>query len=263
MADTPRRRLTRTIVVGASAVLVVAALAVTLLWSTGALAQVGGGNTVTPVGVLNLEFGQDLEGGRTYRFPDGSWLIEVPEGMSLWYNSTSESPTGTQHGFKDRETGSLIGIGEYTGEVRRLAAGDDAATANARLDRFEAGFRRPPDWVEPARTVAQHAPRLTADGTQILDEEGVFEGGRTYVIPGETRRLLEAPAGIRFTFSEGGRDSAGGRHYVFWAADRSWHFLAHRVTGRLTIDPWSDAYPEARRLADAVAAAFTDPSPSQ
>ena len=248
---------------GASAVLVAAALAVTLLWSTGALAQVGGGSIATPAGVLDLQLGQDLEGGRTYRLPDGSWPIDVPEGMPLFYNGTSESPTETRHGFEDPVTGSLIAIEEYTGEVVRSVVGDDAAAANARLDRFEASFRRPPDYAEPARAAARHTPRLNANGNPILDEVGVFEGGRTYVIPGETPRLLEAPAGIRFTFSEGARDSAGGRHYAFWAADRSWVFLAHRETGRLTIDPWSDAYPEARRLADAVAAAFADPSPSQ
>ena len=66
--------------VGAPAVLVAAAIAVALLWSTGAM---GRGDTVTPPGVLEFPADGELEGGRTYRFADGSWLIDVPEGMRL------------------------------------------------------------------------------------------------------------------------------------------------------------------------------------
>ena len=198
--------------VGAPAVLVAAAVVVTLLWSTGALAEKGPEDTVTPADVLEFPADGELEGGRTYWFPDGSWLIDVPEGMRLWYSSTSESPAGTGHGFTDPETGSRISFREYSGEVRRYAAGDDAAAANARLDRFEAGFRRPPDYVEPTQASARHVPRRSADGYLILDEEGVFEGGRTYVIPGKRPLLLQAPQGIRFTFSESARDAHGGRY---------------------------------------------------
>ena len=244
--------------IGAPAVLVGAAIAVALLWSTGAM---GRGDTVTPPGVLEFPADGELEGGRTYRFADGSWLIEVPEGMRLWYSSTSESPAGTGHGFMDPETGSLISIQEHTGEVRRYAAGDDAAAANARLDRFEAGFRRPPDYVEPTQASARHVPRLSADGYLILDEEGVFEGGRTYVIPGvipgNPPRPFEAPPGIRFTFSESVRDAHGGRYYAFRAADRSWFFSVDIKTGHLNMFYHGDNS-ESRRLADAVTAAFED-----
>ena len=243
--------------VGAPAVLVAAGLAVTLLWSTGALAEVGRGSAATSADTVDLRLGQDLEGGRTYRFPDGSWLIDVPEGMRLWYSSISESPAGTQHSFTDPETGSRISFREYSGEVRRYVAGDDAAAANARLDLFEASFRRPPDYVEPAQATARHEPRQSADGYLILEEEGVFEGGRTYVIPGNRPLLLQAPQGIRFTFSESARDSAGGRYYAFRATDRSWYFLVDIKTGRLDMFRYRDN-PEARRLADAVTAAFRD-----
>ena len=85
---------------------------------------------------MDLRLGQDpeLEGGRTYRFPDGSWLIDVPEGMRLRYSSAGEGPEGTRHGFTDPETGSLISIQARSGKVLRYAAGDDEAAANARLD---------------------------------------------------------------------------------------------------------------------------------
>ena len=246
--------LMRMMAIGAPAVLVAAAIAVALLWSTGAM---GRGDTVTPPGVLEFPADGELEGGRTYRFPDGSWLIEVPEGMRLWYSSISESPAGTRHGFTDPETGSLISIQARSGEVLRYAAGDDEAAANARLDRFEAGFRRPPDYVEPTQAIVRHEPRQSADGYLILDEEGVFEGGRTYVIPGNRPLLLKAPAGIRFTFSESVRDAHGGRYYGFWAADRSWFFSTDIKTGHLNMFYHGDNS-EARRLADAVTAAFED-----
>ena len=161
--------------VGAPAVLVAAGLAVTLLWSTGALAEVGRGSAATSADTVDLRLGQDLEGGRTYRFPDGSWLIDVPEGMRLRYSSAGEGPEGTRHGFTDPETGSLISIQARSGKVLRYAAGDDEAAANARLDWFEAGFRRPPDYVEPTQAIVRHEPRQSADGYLILEEEGVFE----------------------------------------------------------------------------------------
>ena len=191
----------RTVAASALGVTVAVAVAAAALWYTGALAQVGGGNTVTPVGALEFPVDGILIGGRTYRFPDGSWLIDVPEGMQLLYKSTSESPTGTVHGFIDPETGSLIGIEDDTGEVVRLAVGDDAAAANARLDRFEAGFRRPPDYVRPLRTSAQRTLDLNADGIPILEggHRGgiVVEGGSRYALPiPHDSLVVEMPAGL-------------------------------------------------------------------
>ena len=262
------RRLTlstrrRKITVAACAVAAIVAIAAVAALSSGVLAQVAGGNSATFTGVLDFPANRTLEGGRSYRFPDGSWLIDVPEGMRLSYSYTSEGPTGTLHGFTDLGTGSLIGINENTGKVLRTATGDDPAAvraAEARLDLIEASFRRPPDYVEPARAVAQHTPLRNADGIPILDEDGVFEGGRTYVIPGETPRLLEAPAGISFTFSEYAFDSGGGRYYRFEDAARWWYFLANRETGNLNMATY-ESNPDARALADAVTAAFADPSP--
>ena len=269
MADTPRRRLTRTIVVGASAVLVVAALAVTLLWSTGALAQVGGGNTVTPVGVLEFPADGILIGGRTYRFPDGSWLIDVPEGMRLEYKYTGESPRGTDHGLRDVETGSLIAIGQHTGEILRAAGGDtsaEVAVSEARLNLIEAAFRRAPEYVPPPQTSAQRSPELNENGIPILFAGGIFAGGRTYVIPGLTSgepvRLLEAPPGIGFEFGGSATEEDSGRiFYIFRDDERRWEFIVMGDSGHVII-LGDDSDPHARALASAASAAFRPPPPS-
>ena len=196
----------------------------------GALAQVGGGNTVTPVGALEFPVDGILIGGRTYRFPDGSWLIDVPEGMQLLYKSTSESPTGTVHGFIDPETGSLMGIEDDTGEVVRLAVGDDAAAANARLDRFEAGFRRPPDYVEPVSAQAQAAgPALSPDGIPYLLDRQAFTGGRTYTIPGHEAWRIPMPAGLDGTFYWNSWTEDGTRHYIFQGP--GWSLALNPATG--------------------------------
>ncbi|MYE46204.1 MAG: hypothetical protein F4X25_05540 [Chloroflexi bacterium] len=220
-------------------------------------------------GVQDLQFGQTLEGGRTYRLPDGSWLIDVPDGMTLRYSFTSESPTGTHHGFTDPETGSLIGIGEHTGEITRLVVGDNATAANARLDRFEASFRRAPGYAPPPRTSEQRTLELNADGIPILPSlEGnshgyVFEGGRSYVIPAQTPRLLEVPAGISFTFW-GTRNSGGGKSYLFESADKAWYFSADRETGRLHMSSFGNPdHPDLRRMAEAVTAAYAGPPASR
>ena len=205
------------VVGSALGVVVAVAVAVAALWSTGALAPVGGGNTA---GVQEFPADDILVGGRTYRFPDGSWLIDVPDGMRLRYSSTSESPTGTQHGFTDPETGSLISIEEHTGEVRRLVVGGDAAAANARLDRFEAGFRRPPGYVEPVSAQAQAAgPALSPDGIPYLRNEESFTGGRTYTIPGHEAWRIAVPTGLDGTFTTGWFTPDGFEHYVFEGDD--------------------------------------------
>ena len=217
--------------IAAATLALAVAIATVAVWSTGALAQVGGGNTETFVG-----FPADnvLEGGRTYRFPDGSWLIEVPEGMSLLYNSTSESPTETRHGFKDPEKGSLISIDEHTGEVTKFVqefvVGDDVATANARLDRFEAGFRRPPDWVEPVSAQAQAAgPALSPDGIHYLLDRQAFTGGRTYTIPGHEAWRIPMPEGLDGTFYWNSWTEDGTRHYIFQGP--GWSLALNPATG--------------------------------
>ena len=220
--------------IAAATLALVVAIAAVAVWSTGALAQVGGGNTVTPVGALEFPADNVLEGGRTYRFPDGSWLIEVPEGMSLLYNSTSESPTETRHGFKDPEKGSLISIDEHTGEVTKFVqefvVGDDVATANARLDRFEAGFRRPPDWVEPVPAQARAAsPALSPDGIPYLLDRQAFTGGRTYTIPGHEAWRIPMPAGLDGTFYWNSWTEDGTRHYIFQGP--GWSLALNPATG--------------------------------
>lgn len=97
-----------------------------------------------------LYLGDTLEGGRTYRLPGGGWLIDVPEGMRLYYSflRPSEDPAvGVLYGLRDLETGSFIGIYEHTGEVLREAFGstaEEVRAAEALLDRIAAAFRRLP-----------------------------------------------------------------------------------------------------------------------
>ena len=210
-----------------------AVLAAVAVWSSGALPQVGGGNTVTPVGALEFPVDGILEGGRTYRFPDGSWLIDVPEGLRLRYSSTSESPTGTQHGFTDPETGSLISIEEHTGEVNRFVqefvVGDDAAAANARLDRFETAFRRPPGYVEPVPAQAQAEPELSPDGIPYLLDFEEFTGGRTYTIQGHEEWRIPMPADLDGTFYMNSPTPDGTQHYAFVGV--GWAIFLNPATG--------------------------------
>ena len=109
------------------------------------------GETVAPQDAVRVMYlGDTLEGGRTYGLPGGGWLIEVPEGMRLYYSflrPSGDPAAGVLHGLRDLETGSFIGIHEHSGEVQRLAFGRtpaEIAAADARLDRIEAAFSRPP-----------------------------------------------------------------------------------------------------------------------
>ncbi|MYE47448.1 MAG: hypothetical protein F4X25_12050 [Chloroflexi bacterium] len=97
-----------------------------------------------------MYLGDVLEGGRTYRLPGGGWLIDVPEGMRLYYSfqrGSADTLAGVLYGLRDLGTGSFIGIHQHTGEVLRHAFGETPAqvsAAEARLDRIAAAFRRLP-----------------------------------------------------------------------------------------------------------------------
>ena len=132
-----------------------AALAVGAVVATAVIAACSSdrptGESVTPSdGVHDLYLGDVLVGGRTYRLPGGSWLIDVPEAMRLYYSfvrPSADPVAGVLHGLRDLETGSFIGIEQHTGEVLRHAFGstpEEVEAAEARLDRIEASFRRLP-----------------------------------------------------------------------------------------------------------------------
>ena len=187
--------------------------------------------------------------------------------MRLRYSYTSESPTGTLHGFTDSGTGSSIGIEDLTGAVVRLASGDTAAgvsAAEARLDLIEASFRRPPDYAASARAVAQPTAELNAAGIPILFSKGIFEGGRTYEVPGlipsEPSRLLAVPTGVRFEY-EGGAFEGDSRDifYVFRDDEGRWDLLVLSKSGHVATFG-DDTDPDALALANAVRTAFR-PSP--
>ena len=131
----------------AAAVLAVAALAALAACTADGPAS----ETAPPSDEVRVMYlGDTLEGGRTYGLPGGGWLIDVPEGMRLYYSffRASEDPAaGALHGLRDLGTGSFIGIHQFTGEVLRHAFGESQAeieAAQARLDRIEAAFRRSP-----------------------------------------------------------------------------------------------------------------------
>ena len=132
-----------------------AALAVAAIVATATIVGCSSGESpldsaASPDGVQELYLGDVLEGGRTYRLPGGSWLIDVPEGMRLYYSffrPSADPAAGALHGLRDLETGSFIGIEQHTGEVQRHAFGStsaDVRAAEARLDRIEVAFRRSP-----------------------------------------------------------------------------------------------------------------------
>ena len=253
----------RTVVGSALGVAIAVAVAVAALWSTGVLAQVGGGNTATPAGVQEFPADGILVGGRTYQFPDGSWLIDVPEGLRLRYSATSESPRGTLHGFTDPETGSLISIGERTGEILRLVVGDDAATANTRLDRFEASFRRPAGYVPPPRTSAQRTLALNADGVPILERGHrggiVVEGGSRYALPiPHDSLVVEMPAGLtgRFLFRQ-----ANGSPY-YWFEGDGWQAYVNVAWGEVYGEGSGSTAAAVEKLKAALAKLFESASTS-
>ncbi len=125
-------------------------LAAVAVFSACAPEEPPGATGAAPRGVNELYLGDVLEGGRTYRLPGGGWLIDVPEGVRLYYSfvrASADGPGGVLHGLRDLETGSFIGIHQHTGEVLRYAFGatpPQVAAAEARLDRIEAAFRMGP-----------------------------------------------------------------------------------------------------------------------
>ena len=130
--------------------LTLAALAVAAVIASCVPNEPAGEATGPSEGIQPLHLGAVLEGGRTYRLPGSGWLIDVPEGMRLYYSfhhGSADTPAGVLYGLRDLETGSFIGIHQHTGKVQREAFGEtptEIETAQARLDRIEAAFRRLP-----------------------------------------------------------------------------------------------------------------------
>lgn len=98
-----------------------------------------------------------MDGGRTYRMGNGDWLLTVPSGMTLRFESVVASGF-TGFTFVDVTTGSELSLNASKGgEVARTLRGptEGQSLLNSRFDAVVASFRRSPEPTPiPARSGA-------------------------------------------------------------------------------------------------------------
>ena len=240
-------------------------LASLLVLGVAAAVTIAGRAAVPPVPppVPEVDLG-DRFGAGTYALPGGAWIFDVPEGMRLWHSLGGGTPSaerGVNYGFKDVVTGSLLTLYVLPGgsevDFYGINKGQTPAArelAAAWLDAVEASVRRPPGYVEsgerrsvPASRVSGAWPGTNPEGFPYLCSFrsclAVFEGGRTYAIPGDDFRpeeiwLVTVPAGMRVIFEQNNffASSSGRGYYLFEDHETGEFILVDQVTGQATSD---------------------------
>ena len=143
--------------------------------------------------------------------------------MRLRHHWLAGGGPAVSYGFMDQTTTASFSFNANPGSIEFWiqAEGSTPAAreiASAWLDAVEASVRRPPDYAEPVGGPTGEEPGANPDGVPYLrdfDHSGeVFEGGRTYAIPG-SNWLVDIPKGIRVTFQGEVTTPHGGNYCSF------------------------------------------------